>query len=1286
MNKYYLSLLAILCGFTVTYSQQNVQLDSVDYYLGKHYSIVHSQTKGKVLVNPMIYGVLNTKGDTILPFIYQRVAAIPTGGSSNYFEVVNQAGKIALFDENFRSLTGFIYEEIKVVYGIAWLKKGEKYDAYHLATRKFASMSFDYNCPFASCNLCHGQYQNVVTEYWNCVPFRKDSLTYLYNFRTDKVSEGFSSLTLYTPCDDTVSKVQALVQKKGKFGLLDLATFELSLPCKFEGIGRDNVSKGTITYLRDTSTYYSEKGEILYQRYGKGKIVSRSKFHYQVNTLPSTRKAQFYDLQGKLVSQDTFEQVYSLKTGELLAIKQQYLTQKIPNPNKNNPTQPVVANGQGINMGFCEKDNSPDSVFTNELTQKAVKLDSLGNAENLGTFDYHFEVKNEYAAPYDASAYSIFLFSEKRREQRILDNTGNWFAKLGEYDNIEKPGNHYILTKNKKFALYSADLQPLSSFKYDSLYLFDSKREWDYGGNNTFIAQQKDTFTVFFYDGKDFKHFPIPDCDSIQPVEHYSKEVIVFKNGKQGLYDIEGKRIVPPLYQHIDTRNIYNWTFIAIDSGQHKVIYSYFKGRIFAAKAENVVAISHLKLMLIQDDKAFIISPLGEILKTIDLTIPFNKKIVEDINNEDSPVFFEYKGKQGLIFSHDTMSISEYDEIEIVMTRQGEDQHFTRLFQCKKADKIIYFDDAGNQVEPPSLRYTSTQIDSTENYQKQHILVNNYIIIKSEAKYGYIDSLGKTLIPFEYDAIGAVQWGQMALPFLIASKNKKINLFDLKGKLILQNLDYAIQINDVISALKNGKLGLIDAKGNVTVPFEYETLSGISEGVYLAQKAGKYGFIDAKNQVIEPLKYKNLAYPFSLNTNDIDTDYYIFKEKGKYLVFNEYGKKCEVFSAPPKVCHFIKEGIISKFLLVKTQKYQHSESGKRLPKGIYIENAAGDMYITTNKLPLLNDNLGEDNIIEITDNQIPSKSKAGLIDINGTVLLEMKYDYVRLLNNKSVNLFLFGKGNQVGVYNAHLRKIVVPLQEIRLEEQTGFNLPATKYLYAVKNNRYAVWDTNFQELIPALYESIVYVGNDKFVALKDKKCGVINAQNQVLIPFKYDGISQFAPNVYSVKLDCKYGIVNEKDSILKPIEYELITNMGYHLSLQKEKNKESFSLLEKLRNTRWEKHSISPFLNKKREIMGYLAANDTLLYHCLDTNFQEILPKTYRSVICKGEYLLALRFENGKTTQIEVYDLTGKKYDFPEFTRLLYYNNDSPYRADFVYEKDGKRYFVYPKGVIKCWD
>lgn len=131
-----------------------------------------------------------------------------------------------------------------------------------------------------------------------------------------------------------------------------------------------------------------------------------------------------------------------------------------------------------------------------------------------------------------------------------------------------------------------------------------------------------------------------------------------------------------------------------------------------------------------------------------------------------------------------------------------------------------------------------------------------------DGKSGLINATGKTVLPIKYNKIARIK----KYGWLVESEDRKI-ILDNKLQMVA-NLDYEsvwdFDDNDNTTQViktKGGKRGLIDTKGNLIVPFEYDVIYSFKDGLAMFEQDKKYGFLNRQGKIIIPAKYDH-AFDF----------------------------------------------------------------------------------------------------------------------------------------------------------------------------------------------------------------------------------------------------------------------------------------------------------------------------------------------------------------------------------------------------------------------------------------
>ncbi|MCJ1806288.1 MULTISPECIES: WG repeat-containing protein [Flavobacterium] len=181
--------------------------------------------------------------------------------------------------------------------------------------------------------------------------------------------------------------------------------------------------------------------------------------------------------------------------------------------------------------------------------------------------------------------------------------------------------------------------------------------------------------------------------------------------------------------------------------------------------------------------------------------------------------------------------------------------------------------------------------------------------------------------------------------------------------------------------------------------------------------------------------------------------------------------------------------------------------------------------------------------------------KMGLINENGKVVLDSKYDYIGERNGN----FVVKKNEKYGVLNQSLKQIIpIIYQNIESENivkgyldiKMNFKPKRNNLYIASKNDKYGIINDQNQILIPFKYERIDKF-QDGFIFTKNSKVGFIDKNLKIIIKEEFEDINRYANspnNTWIVKVQDKWGLINEKlDFIIKPIYNSLEFNQKQNL-------------------------------------------------------------------------------------------------------------------------------------------
>ncbi len=199
------------------------------------------------------------------------------------------------------------------------------------------------------------------------------------------------------------------------------------------------------------------------------------------------------------------------------------------------------------------------------------------------------------------------------------------------------------------------------------------------------------------------------------------------------------------------------------------------------------------------------------------------------------------------VFNEENKNVSGYiyNKIESEIDENNPNVHHLIATILKKGKKVeVILDNKGKEISPEFSGIGSFN-DGFANASKSD----------NRDKEGVIDATGKTIIPFVYDYIRNMNYG---------------NLFVVK---------------------KNNVYGIIDSQGKIILPVEYYKINRILnyEGLTYVQKRedyGSYGYINNKGKLVIPTNHYNMG-SFRDSVKIIhrkDDKYALINDKGEYII------------------------------------------------------------------------------------------------------------------------------------------------------------------------------------------------------------------------------------------------------------------------------------------------------------------------------------------------------------------------------------------------------------------
>ncbi|TCP93438.1 WG repeat protein [Cricetibacter osteomyelitidis] len=172
-------------------------------------------------------------------------------------------------------------------------------------------------------------------------------------------------------------------------------------------------------------------------------------------------------------------------------------------------------------------------------------------------------------------------------------------------------------------------------------------------------------------------------------------------------------------------------------------------------------------------------------------------------------------------------------------------------------------------------------------YDKIRPQSNGLINYRLNDKEGIIDATGKAITNIDYDKITAV--GMKNSTLYLVQKNNKFGILDVNGKKLTKlQYDGIDRFTDtLLDVQKNGKFGLLDMQGHIVVPIKYDNIAQYSDGMIAVKSNNKWGILDHTGKKLITPQYENLAaYNYDIQLSD----HIVFYQNGKLGIVNQQNK------------------------------------------------------------------------------------------------------------------------------------------------------------------------------------------------------------------------------------------------------------------------------------------------------------------------------------------------------------------------------------------------------------
>jgi len=338
--------------------------------------------------------------------------------------------------------------------------------------------------------------------------------------------------------------------------------------------------------------------------------------------------------------------------------------------------------------------------------------------------------------------------------------------------------------------------------------------------------------------------------------------LIVEKDKKYGMLNKTGNYILP-----IDYELIKNYDEFTLVQKNNKIA-------VFSEENKFVSEFIYDDLVDIFPDYILLKNSQGDFLMNKQGTISYTVNKDEEIKDMKDSLLIVSNKKLNKMFLRNLENMnlfeSNYNEIEFINNvlkvsknkKTGIVTYKNQIVIPLDFSSIYQFKDNYYIVSKDNLKGLYQQSNVILNKKYKHIthFLSDYLYVVNDNNLsGLYDSELNVVIPEEYKIY------EYYKSFYLVEQYNQLTIFNIEDKSTLKlNSNYKFRNKNHFRIIKRNyfvlqegnKYGVVNYKGEIIIPFEYDYLEAIyASNKFIAKKNSKYGFISSKNEIIKELRF-----------------------------------------------------------------------------------------------------------------------------------------------------------------------------------------------------------------------------------------------------------------------------------------------------------------------------------------------------------------------------------------------------------------------------------------------
>lgn len=463
---------------------------------------------------------------------------------------------------------------------------------------------------------------------------------------------------------------------------------------------------------------------------------------------------------------------------------------------------------------------------------------------------------------------------------------------------------------------------------------------------------------------------------------------------------------------------------------------------------------------------------------------------------------------------------------------------------------------------------------------------------------------------------------------ILGFKKHKVSCFKLNGeKLPFDGFDDVKPLGfELFSVKKNGKIGLVNSKGELKNAPEWNQILPFVYTVSTFQKDSLWGLINKKGEIIEPAQYSKIELTDGharLFKKDIET---VVRFNAEGEINASFNNANTIHIGTKKQHHDLSTHLRKVDPVYSTNCFALFHDGEAagslihrdvIKQAFVLYNTCENEFIKGN-IKLLDANLEDFGNSEVVSCIIEG-GNFGILHKNGKVLTTIEVQQ----NGKPSHQHI----TYVGSFVEGLARVCVG-GELIFNVKTDV-LSGLTYYFDVANVKGGTWgfiDTKGVFVIAPNYQKVENFTYSTAVVQRDNLWGIINSKNETIVPIKYNSIERLQSThdslfVFSEHLKEK-SYANLKGRILLPFNFEALGGITENIAVVKKNGKWGFVDIQTGRESAFEYDEARNFSD------SLCAVKFNKKWGFINRKFELVIPNKFESISNFSHQLAFVKEQN----------------------------------------------------------